>query len=305
MENIACLQKNGFKFTMGASLHLFDQIAKMIEQAKANHEFSLPGITMDLFDGLDTFDTQRVSKTVKWNGHRVYVHMYYCSSYKASNEADLMRKIDRLYEQLQKGQPIKSKTDKAIVERCFTVKKTPARGIRVQCNPQAVDELKKETGGYFAVISNQFKDGTDALRAYKLRDSVEKRFDDLKNECDCRRLRVHSADRMRARLFIQFLAQILRCYILCKREDGADSWKRLQIRAKTVNDVMREMASLRYIHIDGHHPFYKRPTKHQDRLLRFFGIPTDNHLLWPSMARIRLRKRYLVRYIKLEFTLKH
>lgn len=283
MENIACLQKNGFKFTVGLPLHHFKEVREIIKQAADNHEFSVPGQTLDLFDDFKDNSAEAVTKKVVWNKHRVYLHLYYCSSYKSDNEDDLMRTINRLQKLLESGKEPTSKTDLAIVQECFTVKETPKRGRKVTCNGAAVDKLKQECGGYFAIASNQFKDAREALYAYRMRDGVEKRFDDLKNEEDCKRLRVHSAERTRARLFIQFIAEILRCYVINEKQLREKEWKEEKLRPKTINDIMRAMASLRYIHIMGHHHFYKRPTKTQMELLRFFKIDTSNRLSWPSL----------------------
>ena len=43
--------------------------------------------------------------------------------------------------------------------------------------------------------------------------SVEKAFDNLKNDLDLKRLRVHSEDAMKGRLFIGFIALILQSHI--------------------------------------------------------------------------------------------
>jgi transposase len=49
----------------------------------------------------------------------------------------------------------------------------------------------------------------DALHEYSTRDYIEKDFDELKNDLDMKRIRVHTDDRMRARLLIQFIAEIM------------------------------------------------------------------------------------------------
>ena len=48
----------------------------------------------------------------------------------------------------------------------------------------------------------------DALSEYSTRDYIEKDFDEMKNEVDMGRIRVHSDARMWSRLFIQFIAEI-------------------------------------------------------------------------------------------------
>jgi transposase len=46
------------------------------------------------------------------------------------------------------------------------------------------------------------------LNEYSTRDYIEKDFDEMKNELDMKRIRVHTDSRMKARLLIQFIAEI-------------------------------------------------------------------------------------------------
>ncbi len=239
-DNLMCLQKNGFKVTVGLPIYRngFNDVREMLEEIKANHEFSAPGITGDLFDTAGAYRVQGVTRLVKWNGHRFYLHFFYCADYRMSNEKDLIDAVDTVNQLLKDGKEPRTKLEKKIAELCFTVKMT-RWGPSVQCNTEAVDKLKEQCGGYFVICSNEYKDCHEALYAYKLRDGIEKRFDDLKNDNDCRRLRVHTAAHMRARLFIQFLAEILRCYLLERKQSEADRWSKLKINCKTVNDWNR------------------------------------------------------------------
>jgi transposase len=57
-------------------------------------------------------------------------------------------------------------------------------------------------------LSNDIKDPVEALRVYRNRDSVEKAFDDLKNQLDMKRLRIHNSVAMDGRIFVQFISLI-------------------------------------------------------------------------------------------------
>ncbi|MDE5801359.1 MAG: hypothetical protein K2I22_00390 [Lachnospiraceae bacterium] len=46
-----------------------------------------------------------------------------------------------------------------------------------------------------------------------MKDDVEKSFDDLKNDLDTKRLKIHSAAAMDGRIFIQYIALILLSYV--------------------------------------------------------------------------------------------
>ena len=70
---------------------------------------------------------------------------------------------------------------------------------------------------------------------------MEKEFDDLKNDLDMKRLRMHMPRSVEGRLFIQFLASILTAWLREKlREAG---W----LKNVTLQEVIDEMKSLREV----------------------------------------------------------
>ena len=92
---------------------------------------------------------------------------------------------------------------------------------------------------------------------------MEKRFDDLKNDADLKRLRMHSCHTRQSRLFVQFIAEILRCYLLNEIQSNGEMPKYV----KTVTGLLDEVASIRRVSIGNHRKFYKRPTKHQLQIM--------------------------------------
>ena len=280
-ENIAYLQKKGIKFTMGIPLHRFSEFRQAWLDAKAAGAFARPECSVDLFDADDVLGSFFFNKTLKLNGHRCYLHLFDCPWYRVKNEIDVQQDVDRIYRMLLKEVPLKSQHDQQIANECFTVKKTPVRGLKVTSNPQAIMKLKNELAGAFVILSNMQKDSQEALRIYKLRDGIEKRYDDLKNDLDMFRLRVHSPHNMRARLFLQFIAEILRCRILNQVQQIEKSSKFAALRKKTVTDILWTMDPLMRVQLDTHHAFYMRPTKDQRLILEFFGIDMTSRA-WSS-----------------------
>lgn len=277
-SNIVALLKGRFKFTMGIPLHRFSEYRQMARQAYQNHEFISPQNTLDLFEPNDTLQTQAVTRVLNIEDHRVYLHLFYTDYYKSNQIACLMSTLKEIERMLERGQRISNPTHAELAELCFTVKRTP-RGRKVIVNTEAIAKLRDTDAGFFAIMSNQFKDAEQALIAYKLRDGIEKRFDDLKNDTDLGRLRMHSPRTQQARLFIQFIAEILRCKILHTIQNTGD----VPSYAKTVTGLLGEMASIRRIKMPGHRAFYKRPTKHQLKIMEILEI-SRNPRYWPSLT---------------------
>ena len=83
-------------------------------------------------------------------------------------------------------------------------------------NYQSIDEQLAKCG-FFLIGEIDFKKTTaQILEIYRRRDMVEKSFDQLKNELDMKRLRCHNADTAEGKVFVAFVALIVRAYMMNK-----------------------------------------------------------------------------------------
>ena len=200
-----------------------------------------------------------------WKGHRCYTHVYY-DSLKAELES---RKLDRLlydcFTELEDGKAIDS--HKPYYKEFFHVKETPKRGRKVEYNQAAIDAHRENTTGWFVMITNDVKDPVKALEIYRQKDTAEKVFDDLKNDLDGKRLRIHSTQAMEGRLFIQFIALILSARI--KHVMNEAGW----YKNHDMQQVIDEMKSMREVKIDGSRKkIITTPTAFQDKIIKLFNL---------------------------------
>jgi transposase len=96
-------------------------------------------------------------------------------------------------------------------QQCFCIeRKKYAKKRTVEYVNEKILEHKDKYAGYICYLTNDptIKTSEDALKEYSTRDQIEKDFDELKNTEDMKRLRVWDGNRMRSRLFIQFIAEI-------------------------------------------------------------------------------------------------
>ena len=205
------------------------------------------------------------STMTKWNGHRCYIHVYY-DSLKAELEN---RKFDRLlYECFNE---LKSRTTvdthKSHYKKFFYVKETPKRGRKVEYNQQAIEEYRENTTGWFVMITNDIKDPVKALEIYRQKDAVEKAFDDLKNDLDGKRLRIHSEQAMEGRFFIQFIALIFAARI--KQIMNEAGW----YKNYDMQQIIDEMKSMKEVKMEGSRKrIVTAPTALQGRIIKLFGL---------------------------------
>lgn len=150
---------------------------------------------------------------LKWGAERrrVYLHIYYNSRNAAVEFDRFTRKLLKYKEEVESGKRVKEHEE--IYNRFLVIKETPKRGLRVTFNDEEVRKSRKRYTGFFCILSSAIKDPMYALSVYRAKESVENSFDDLKNQLDMKRLRIHTATAMDSRIFIQFLALILICRI--------------------------------------------------------------------------------------------
>ena len=138
---------------------------------------------------------------------RSNIHLYYS----AEKAVDEERKF--LYNLAKREQAVKSGEDPKIKEKFFSLVENPDGSRDIQRDYKAIDQHLGRLG-YFLIMTTDFrKTSSETLNIYRTKDVVEKCFDNLKNELDMKRLRVHSSETTDGKIFIAFLGLILRAHI--------------------------------------------------------------------------------------------
>jgi len=165
-------------------------------------------------------DVYRVSSMEKWpyeeydlNGkvvyeseRRIYVHIYYNGQRAEEEKTSFIKSLADCQVAVLEGSC--SDAQQKMCDKYFQVKITPVRGSRLQYNEQAIQEHIRHFG-YFALLSNEIKDPSEALYVYRNKDLIEKSFGNLKNRLNMRRPLVSSSENLEGKLFVQFLALML------------------------------------------------------------------------------------------------
>ena len=105
------------------------------------------------------------------------------------------------------------------------------------------------------------------MQIYRDKDVVEKCFDDLKNQLDMKRLRMHSSATVDGRLFVQFIALI---YMSALRREMRKS---ILIERYTVRELLQEMDTLTKVKYSGKYGhILTEITKPQREILKDLNI---------------------------------
>lgn len=207
------------------------------------------------------------TKLYKWGkqGKRAYVHLYHNSRAAAEDRDHFHEKLLEYKAEMESDNRVKE--HEPHYQRFFIVKNTPVRGRQVRFNSEAVEAYRNCYAGFFTLFTNDIKDPVAALEPYRNKDVVENCFDDLKNQLDMKRLRVHHSATMDGRLFLQFIALI---YISAIRQK-INSNK--SIEHYTVRELMGEMETLSKITYSGRYGcIFTESTKMHKEIARIFNI---------------------------------
>ena len=185
------------------------------------------------------------SKLYPWGKkrHRCYLHLYFNPYVAAKVANDFTEKLLNYKEELETYQLVDKHED--AYNKFFIIKETPVRGRKILYNNEAIQKYRNKYAGFYVILTNSVKDPVKALTVYRAKDSVEKCFDDLKNQLDMKRLRIHSPISMDGRLFVQFISLI---FMTALRRDMR---KNGLINKYTVRELLEEMETLVKVNYSG------------------------------------------------------
>ena len=213
-------------------------------------------------DGDDIYATTELTK---WKGHRCYRHVYFDSLKAELENKKFTHRLKECYDALCSGS--EKAGDAKFISKYFLVTTYPKRRRKIEYNEDAIREHKENNIGWFVLISNDIKDAAEALRAYRLKDAVEKNFDDLKNDLDMKRLRIHTNATMEGRIFIQFLSLILTTYL--KGVMDKNGWT----RSHSLQEIFSEMKSLKQVTVEGKRKkLMTTPTAFQQSIMELYQV---------------------------------
>lgn len=215
-----------------------------------------------------------VEKRLYGDSDRVrYVHLYFSSSRYNADRTDLEEKLAKVEDILEKHLDcVISYTPKSFVGTHFCIDATSeGRLISFSRNNERID---RETAlcGYFCIITSARMSAHDALILYKNRDESEKLFRSDKTFLGGRSMRVHSQPSLDNKLFITFIALIIRSWIHkqivahIKASNKTCNWM-------NVPSLIKELEKITMLRdADGRYRLNKAITKRNREVLAIFGL---------------------------------
>jgi len=268
-DNIREMEKNSYEFIImvkGCKSLVSSLITSVRNSFEANRScairtYKVYGITLKA----NLFEDDRLEK---------YFHIYYNPAKQAAEREQLEQKIDKLRQFLQKNEGKVISFGKTYTDY-FTLH-YDKNGIFLYADERGeaiCEELK--LCGYFCIITSEKMTAEEALTHYKGRDISEKLFRADKTFIGSKSMRVQTAEAMSAKIFIEFIALIVRnrLYNLLKEE-----MLRLETKVNflTVPAALRELEKIEMVRRNnGKYRLDHAVTKKQKTILGALGMDEE------------------------------
>jgi hypothetical protein len=209
-----------------------------------------------------------------------YFHVYYSDSKKSKEHEGIESKIDHMSECLQKyeGTSFRAKGNgfsKYFDLIYFHEGQDDEKFMYAREKYDVINEEIK-LSGYFVIITSEKMTAAQALDLYKGRDASEKLFRGDKSYLGNKSFRVHSKESMRAKIFIEFVALIIRNrFYTCLKNQAEESGNKANYM--TVPAAIRELEKIEMIRqADGNYHMNYAVTATQKEILKAFGMKASN-----------------------------
>ena len=284
-ENIQYMDKCGYSFVI-----MVRGMASLVNELVLEHK--------------GTFESKRVNniyeygvygKTVK---HRLYAgdkneryfHLYHSISKESAERAGIENRLNQMTLYLKKYQN-KVKEFGPGFEKYFNLhydEKTQAFVLpEERCS---VVERELDLAGYFCIITSEKMSAKEAIELYKSRDTSEKLFRGDKSYLGNKSIRVYSEESARAKIFVEFVAMILRCRMYTKLKE---EMKKLEKKPNymTVPAALKELEKIEMVRqLDNVYRLDHAVTANQKTILNAFGLDANHIKYYASELSKELKK---------------
>jgi transposase len=210
------------------------------------------------------YETYGLRAPMELYGIQISAHIYYDPEKQVLDEKELYARIDRLRADLEKMSRAKRATKK--YTDFFTIKQGKTNGMSFLPDNDKIDE-KLSSAGFFILVSSETElSSSKVLSIYKGRDAIEKNFDELKNGLDFKRLRTHMNSTTDGKVFVGFLALILRSYLSGKIKDEPET------KSLTIKKVLLELRKIKTVTFSDFSRSIMPLTKLQKLILDALGL---------------------------------
>lgn len=208
-----------------------------------------------------------------------YFHIFYNDRKRSSEHEAIEAKIDRMAECLHKHEGTKYEIKGSGFAKYFDLiyYNKGKKDEKFMYGRELCDVINEEIRlcGYFVIITSEKMTAAQALELYKSRDASEKLFRGDKSYLGNKGFRVHTSESVHAKIFIEFVALIIRSrFYTCLKEQMQKNGKK---NYRTVPAAIRELEKIELIRqSDREYRMDYAVTATQKEILKAFNMTVAN-----------------------------
>lgn len=257
-----------------------------------------------ILENKGTFENKRVNNIYEYGvygktiRHKLYAsdkkeryfHLYHSISKESAERIEIENRINQMTQYLKKYQN-KVKEFGPGFEKYFNLHYDEKSQTFILPEEQcSVVERELDLAGYFCIVTSEKMSAKEAIELYKSRDVSEKLFRGDKSYLGNKSIRVYSEESARAKIFVEFVAMIVRCkmYIKLKEE-----MKKLDKKPNymTVPAAIKELEKIEMVRqLDNIYRLDHAVTANQKVILKAFGLDANSIKYFASELSKELKK---------------
>ena len=257
-----------------------------------------------ILENKGTFENKRVNNIYEYGvygktiRHRLYAsdkkeryfHLYHSISKESAERIEIENRINQMTQYLKKYQN-KVKEFGPGFEKYFNLHyDEKSQAFILPEERCSVVERELDLAGYFCIVTSEKMSAKEAIELYKSRDVSEKLFRGDKSYLGNKSIRVYSEESARAKIFVEFIAMIVRCKLYIKLKE---EMKKLDKKPNymTVPAALKELEKIEMVRqLDNIYRLDHAVTANQKVILKAFGLDANSIKYFASELSKELKK---------------
>ena len=219
-----------------------------------------------------------------------YFHLYHSISKESAERIEIENRINQMTQYLKKYQN-KVKEFGPGFEKYFNLHYDEKSQTFILPEERwSVVERELDLAGYFCIVTSEKMSAKEAIELYKSRDVSEKLFRGDKSYLGNKSIRVYSEESARAKIFVEFVAMIVRCKMYIKLKEEMKKLDK-KLNYMTVPAAIKELEKIEMVRqLDNIYRLDHAVTANQKVILKAFGLDANSIKYFASELSKELKK---------------
>lgn len=204
-----------------------------------------------------------------------YFHLYHSISKESAERTEIENRISHMEQFLKRHQNEVKEFGPGFEKYFYLHYDEKSKVFLLSEEKCSVVERELDLAGYFCIITSDKMTAKEAIELYKSRDTSEKLFRGDKSYLGNKSIRVYSEESARAKIFIEFVAMIIRCRIYTSLKDEMKK-KDKKPNYMTVPAAIKELEKIEMVRqLDNVYRLDHAVTAKQKAILKAFGMDAE------------------------------